>query len=116
METETGCSFGLDNARAAFERAGKTALDGMKELAEVCPSMSSMGSTIVIAWFVNGNLYYGHAGDSRLYLLRAGSLLRLTDDHSLFEALRRASVVSEPDRRTNVWRHVITRYIGPRSK
>lgn len=111
LETDTAGNFHLGDAKAAFDRAVAIATDGMKELAQVCPAMSSM----VSAWYVKGNVYYAHAGDSRLYLLRGKRLQRLTVDDSMVEALCEAGVVSEQDRRTNVWRHVITRNIGPRS-
>ena len=115
LETETVGNFRLSDAKAAFDRAVATATNGMKELGHVCPAMSSMATTLVSAWYVNDNVYYAHAGDSRLYLLRGKRLQRLTVDDSLVEALCQAGVVSETDRQTNVWRHVITRYIGPSS-
>ncbi len=42
-----------------------------------------MGATIVAAWIDAQKLSLAHVGDSRAYLLRAGSLEQLTADHSL---------------------------------
>jgi len=42
-------------------------------------------STIVLAVIQNGAITWTHCGDSRLYLLRHGELLRRTRDHSLLE-------------------------------
>ncbi len=42
-----------------------------------------MGATIVAAWIDGQRLSLAHVGDSRAYLLRAGSLDQLTADHSL---------------------------------
>lgn len=116
METRTGPGFGIDDAKAALEGAISTAIDGMKEIANGNPTMASMGSTIVVAWLVNGHIYYAHAGDSRLYLLRNKGIRRLTCDDSMVERLCQEGAVSESDRRTNTWRHYLTRYVGPRSK
>lgn len=43
--------------------------------------LRSMGTTLCCAWFVDQYLYYGHLGDTRLYLLRRGKLHQLTTDH-----------------------------------
>ena len=46
-----------------------------------------MGTTVVGLWLVAGTdrLVVFHAGDSRLYRLRAGVLSQLTKDHSLYQ-------------------------------
>jgi protein phosphatase len=44
-----------------------------------------MGSTIAGLFFYQGKVFRFHAGDSRVYLLRNGGLMRLTADHSLRE-------------------------------
>jgi len=43
------------------------------------------GTTLVALFFYRGKAFRFHAGDSRLYRLRGGSLARLTRDHSLRE-------------------------------
>ncbi|MFZ4736189.1 MAG: protein phosphatase 2C domain-containing protein, partial [Bradymonadia bacterium] len=45
--------------------------------------LKGMGTTIVVSFFVNGGVYVGHVGDSRVYRFRAGKLIQLTEDHSL---------------------------------
>ena len=45
-----------------------------------------MGSTIVGIFIYQGKVFRFHAGDSRIYLLRNGGLMRLTTDHSLRES------------------------------
>lgn len=42
----------------------------------------SSGTTVVAALFVEDMLYAASAGDSRMYLLRNGQLIRLTRDHN----------------------------------
>ena len=57
---------------AVFERAGTD------------ESLYGMGTTLTALITTNASeLLIGHVGDSRAYLLRAGELRRLTEDHSL---------------------------------
>jgi PPM family protein phosphatase len=54
------------------------------------PEQRGMGATLTAAWIVRSQLSIAHVGDSRAYLLRGGSLLQLTRDHSLVaEQVRR---------------------------
>jgi len=95
---------GLDKGEAASEMA----LSRLKELLENIPddlnnqelkevfdvytqethsAMSQgMGSTIAGLFVYRGKVFRFHAGDSRIYLLRNGGLMRLTIDHSLRES------------------------------
>ena len=54
---------------------------------ETHKSMSDgMGTTLVGLFIYQGKVFRFHAGDSRIYLLRNGGLMRLTIDHSLRES------------------------------
>src|SRR6204780_5514247 len=53
------------------------------EMAAANPEQQGMGATIVAAWIDGQKLSLAHVGDSRVYLLRAGSMDQLTADHSL---------------------------------
>ena len=52
------------------------------------PEGRGMGTTVVGLWRIAGTnrVLVFHAGDSRLYRLRAGELRQLTRDHSLYQA------------------------------
>jgi protein phosphatase len=52
------------------------------------------------------------AGDSRLYLLRRGSLAQLTRDHSHLEELKARGELSEEDARHHPAQNLITRAVG----
>ena len=61
------------------------------------------GSTVVIGILYQGGLYYASVGDSFLYLLRDGDLLRLNTEHNLchqkyLEAIREGSMDPLPYR------------------
>lgn len=52
------------------------------------PRYQGMGSTVVTACFRDGRCLLGHVGDSRCYRFRDGRLEQLTEDHSLWNAMR----------------------------
>jgi len=66
------------------------------EAAQNSPQLKGMGTTIA-AVCLNGNqLSIAHIGDSRVYLLRSGSIEQLTDDHSLVqEQVKRELITKE---------------------
>lgn len=71
-----------------------------------------IGSTVVVLLACDRFCGYVWAGDSRLYLLREGSLRQLTRDHSQVEALKSLGVISEEEARHHPAQHMITRAVG----
>lgn len=51
------------------------------------PELKGMGTTCVILIIKNNEANYGHVGDSRLYLVRAGKINLMTKDHSFVQNL-----------------------------
>src|SRR5690349_8735727 len=51
-------------------------------VADSQPDYSGMGTTVVAALVRAGTLTVGWVGDSRLYLLRGGTIQALTEDHT----------------------------------
>jgi serine/threonine protein phosphatase PrpC len=49
------------------------------------PELSGMGTTFTMAYVVWPRMYIVHAGDSRCYLLRGGTLKMLTSDHTMHQ-------------------------------
>jgi len=56
---------------------------------------SGMCTTIVAAHFEDNRMWISHVGDSRAYLLRYGTLHRLTEDHSLLAARLRSGLTGD---------------------
>jgi PPM family protein phosphatase len=76
-------------------------------------SASGMGTTMTAALVGDdGTVTIGHVGDSRAYLLRAGRLEQLTEDHSLVAELVRSGRLSAKEAETHPQRSVITRVLG----
>ena len=73
---------------------------------------SGMGTTMTVALAGDGNVAFGHVGDSRAYLIRDGKLEQLTEDHSLVAELVRSGKLSPEEAETHPQRSVITRALG----
>jgi serine/threonine protein phosphatase PrpC len=73
---------------------------------------SGMGTTMTVALVADGNVVFGHVGDSRAYLIREGRLEQLTEDHSLVAELVRSGKLSPEEAETHPQRSVITRALG----
>ncbi|SMG55389.1 PP2C family protein-serine/threonine phosphatase [Paraburkholderia susongensis] len=71
-----------------------------------------IGSTVVVLLACDRFCGYVWAGDSRIYLYRAGQLRQLTRDHSQVEELRSLGVITEEEARHHPAQHMITRAVG----
>lgn len=70
------------------------------------------GTTCVAALLQDGKIYWGHAGDSRLYLLRDGKVLVKTSDHSAVQEWVESGMISAEEARTHPQRNQITNCLG----
>ena len=84
----------------------------VQEEARATPSLQGMGTTLTAAAIISENLYFAHVGDSRLYLLRGGTLRALTRDHTLVARLIESGVIRAEDAETHPQKHVLTAAIG----
>lgn len=94
--------FAIDAAASAVYTAGAEQVD-----------YEGMGTTVVACLAIEPDrIVIGHAGDSRAYLLRGGSLRALTRDHTLVqEFIDAGSMTPEQGERSNI-KHVLTRNLG----
>jgi serine/threonine protein phosphatase PrpC len=76
--------------------------------------LSGMGTTLVAILVTEERMALAHVGDSRAYLVRAGRIRCLTDDHSVVGELLRRQQITEADAREHPHRHVLTRALGVR--
>lgn len=75
-------------------------------------TLQGMGTTLTVAAVLGSNLFIGHVGDSRAYLLRGSNLRQLTTDHTLAQALIDAGVADPDDPASRSMRHVLTAAVG----
>lgn len=84
------------------------------DTAQKKPELAGMGTTLVAVLASPGRIALAHVGDSRAYLIRAGRIRQLTDDHSLVAELVRRQEISAVAARGHPHRHVLTRALGVR--
>jgi serine/threonine protein phosphatase PrpC len=71
-----------------------------------------MGTTLTISVVLPGSMVTAHIGDSRAYLLRDGTLLRVTVDHTLVQELLEAGNLTPEECFSHPKRNVLTRALG----
>ena len=82
-------------------------------LANSDDALAGMGTTVTAAYVGEDELAIAHVGDSRMYRMRAGTLERLTDDHTLVEELVRQGKLTPEEADHHPQRSIITRALGP---
>ncbi|MFU8803442.1 MAG: PP2C family protein-serine/threonine phosphatase [Bradymonadaceae bacterium] len=82
------------------------------------PTKQGMGTTIVALVFEGRTAYWAHVGDSRLYRIRDGAIMQLTEDHSLLNETIAQQNLQGPELREFVdsfpYKNVLTRALGVR--
>ena len=93
---------------AAIEAANQAVIEApQKGIGK--PGMGSTASAI----FIEGNqMAVAHVGDSRIYLLHHGTLVRVTHDHSYVEELVDSGQITADEARNHPSRSVVTRALG----
>ena len=71
-----------------------------------------MGCTASCVLIEQNRMSVAHVGDSRVYLLHAGTLVRITHDHSYVEELVDAGEITADEARIHPSRSIITRALG----
>jgi protein phosphatase len=82
------------------------------EQAALRPEQRGMGTTCVAVVIRGEEVTVAHVGDSRAYLLRGGSLARLTRDHSLVEEWVAKGMLPAAEADHHPMANVITRALG----
>ncbi len=107
-DTDSGSSSGQERVVALIQEANRR----VYARANTDPATSGMGTTMTVALVEGQVVTIGHVGDSRAYLVRAGSLEQLTEDHSLVNELLKSGKLSPQEAETHPQRSVITRAVG----
>ncbi len=71
-----------------------------------------MGTTMVLLLIRDDKVYYGHAGDSRLYLYKNHILDQITTDHSYVQQLLQKGLITRKEAEEHPRRNEITNGIG----
>jgi PPM family protein phosphatase len=90
--------------RAVFERS------------QADKQVTGMGTTLTAVIVEGAGVRLAHVGDSRAYLLRAGSLRQLTDDHTLVARMVKTGEITTDEAEVHPHRNVLTRALGTESE
>jgi serine/threonine protein phosphatase PrpC len=112
---QTYFSFPSDDPQQALLEGFRRAHEAIQEWVGNYPEFKGMGTTCTAAVLRGGELYYGHVGDSRLYLLRDSRILRLTQDHSFVNRLLERGLITREQAAVHPERNVLTAALGMNS-
>jgi PPM family protein phosphatase len=101
-----------DDPQAALADSFVAAHARIQDFAERHPAFYGMGTTCTAFVLRGRQLYFAHVGDSRLYLVRAARILRLTRDHSYVGRLVESGIVRPEDAEKHPQRHILTAALG----
>lgn len=79
------------------------------------PDYDGMGTTVVAALLHEEVLAIAHVGDSRLYLVRDGTIQALTTDHSWVAEQILKGIMTEEEAERSPRRNIVTRALGVES-
>jgi serine/threonine protein phosphatase PrpC len=98
-----------------LENAIQTAGQTIYQKGQAEPEKRGMGTTCSALLIAGDRGFIGHVGDSRIYMLRAGQVVQLTEDHSLVnELIRRGRVTKETFETSQykAYKNAVTRAVG----
>jgi serine/threonine protein phosphatase PrpC len=76
------------------------------------PELRGMGTTTSVLAVRDHHGWLAHVGDSRIYLVRNGTIQQLTDDHSLVATMVREGLLTSQEAETHPRRNVLQRSMG----
>jgi protein phosphatase len=106
-----------EKARAAcrlLESAVQAATYLLFAMAELDRGKAGMGTTISAMMRFGESLVLAQVGDSRIYRIRNGEALQLTEDHTLIAWQIKQGLITPEEARVSRQRNVITRAVGSR--
>ncbi len=82
------------------------------QMAQSKEDYSGMGTTFTGVYITDKQIYWGHVGDSRAYLISDSQLRQVTQDHSLVWELVQSGNLSKEEAHTHPRRNLLTRAVG----
>jgi len=75
-------------------------------------NLRRMATTLTLVFAYENNLFIGHVGDSRVYLIDNEGIIRITRDHSYIEELLNNGAITIEEAKNHPERNKITRAVG----
>jgi len=99
---------GKEELLCAIEEINKAIYDAQEDE----DGFQGMSTTLSLLWTAADGMLVGHIGDSRVYLLREGELIQVTQDHSLVAELEKDGYITAEEAESYPHKNIITRAIG----
>jgi len=120
---EKAAEIATDRIRKRLERQTGTPEDRIREAIAIAnneifdaaagnPEWRGMACVLTLAVIENGRVIVGHVGDSRLYRMRNGEILKITRDHSPVGEREDNGEISEADAMRHPRRNEVYRDVG----
>ena len=101
-----------DDVPESLEAAFQSANLFIHDTAQAVPEREGMGTTCTSVILRDDDLYCGHVGDSRCYLIRDGDIRQISEDHSWVAEQVKRGALTEQEAEMSPFRNVITRSLG----
>jgi len=98
--------------RRILESAVQSACYMVFGLAELDPAQRGMATTLSALLVLPPSAFVAQVGDSRIYLVRAGVVTQLTEDHTLINAKIKKGLITAEQAVNMKGKNVITRAVG----
>lgn len=102
-----------------FQAESKLLMNAVKKanniiynVAQTDSECAGMGTTLVVAVFINNKVLVGHIGDSRIYRLRSQTLTQITEDHSFLQEQIKWGLITLEEAKYSVNKNLVTRALG----
>jgi protein phosphatase len=102
--------------RGYFLRCFRKINSDIRNTAQARSENLGMATTAVTAYFDGSTLYITNIGDSRAYMIRAGEITQLTEDHSYVADLVSTGTLTKSEARQHPRKNMITRALGAGSE
>jgi protein phosphatase len=121
---EVASQLGVETVHESFSSSDKTnyldriefaiieANSSILRKASISNDFKGMATTIEVLYLKNNTAYFGHVGDSRMYILQNKKLKQLTKDHSLVQKLIDEGLLTVSEAENHPNKNIIMRALG----
>jgi serine/threonine protein phosphatase PrpC len=106
-----GDSHGADDVLDLLAEALHNANTELRQAMQQQPDLEGMGTTVTALLRTGNKFAVAHIGDSRAYLLRDGTLIQITRDHSFVQSLVDEGRITEEEAEDHPQRSLVTRVL-----
>ena len=100
------------NITSMLEGCIHAAQSAIVSAAEQNSMYNGMGTTATMIFIREGNMYFAHIGDSRLYHFRDNKLVQYTSDNTLVNEMVKEGKITEAEAVNHDMKHVLTQALG----